>query len=187
MNAYDMPTSLMVGGVEQPIRSGWRVAIDIFTMYADPDFDSEMKSVGLLKMIYPNWRDIPPEAIPEAIEKACEFLDGGKRTSKRKGPRLVDWETDAPLIVPAVNSVAGMDIRRDPEIHWWTVLGWYMSIENSLFSSVLRIRKKRAEGKPLDKQEKDWYRHNQELVDLKSRYTRDELEFLKNRGGGKNA
>lgn len=185
MNAYDMPTSLVIGGVERPIRFGWRVAIDIFTMFNDPEFDNEMRTVGLVKLLYPKWQEIPEKDIPEAIEKACEFLDCGNKPSKQRRPRLVDWEKDAALIVPAINSVAGIDIRRDPGIHWWTVFGWYMSVENSLLSSVLRIRKKRAEGKPLDKQEKEWYRANAHLVNLPARLSQAEKEFLAQRAGRK--
>lgn len=178
MNAYDLPTSLTIGGVEHPIRTGWRVVMDIFAMYNDPDFDNEMKTVGLVKMIYPQWREIPPEAIPEAIEKACEFLDCGQKPDNRNRPRLVDWEDDAAIIVPAVNSVAGLDVRSNPNIHWWTFFGWYMGIKDSLFSTVLHIRKKKKSGKSLEKWEKEFLHENRNFVEMRKRYTAEELEEL---------
>ena len=187
MTAYDLPTSLVVGGVEHPIRTGWRVVMDIFAMYNDPDFDNEMKTVGLVKMIYPQWREIPPEAIPEAIEKACDFLDCGQKPDSRHRPRLVDWEDDAAIIIPAVNGVAGQDVRSDPDIHWWTFFGWYMSIKDSLFSTVLHIRKKQNSGKKLERWENEFLRENQKLVHMKTRLAKEELEYLKRMGGGQDA
>lgn len=176
MNAYDLPTSLMIGGVEHPIRTGWRVVMDIFAMYNDPDFDREMKAVGLVKMIYPRWREIPSEAVPEAIEKACEFLDCGQKPDSQNRPRLVDWEDDAAIIVPAVNGIAGLDVRLHPDIHWWTFFGWYMGIRESLFSTVLHIRKKKKSGKKLDKWEEEFIRENRNLINLRKRYTAEELK-----------
>lgn len=178
MNAYDLPTSLTVGGVEHPIRTGWRVVMDIFAMYNEPDFDNEMKAFGLVKMIYPRWREIPPEAIPEAIEKACEFLDCGQKPDDRHRPRLVDGEDDAAIIVPAVNGVAGMDVRENPNIHWWTFFGWYMDIKDSLFSTVLHIRKKKKSGKKLEKWEQDFFHENRNIINIKKRYTAEELKEL---------
>lgn len=174
MSAYDLPTSLMIGDVEHPIRTGWRVVMDIFAMYNDPDFDNDMKTVGLIKILFPGWKDIPPEDIPEAIEKACAFLDCGQKPDSRYRPRLVDWEDDAPLIIPAINQVADMEVRDNPNIHWWTFFGWYMSIEKSLFSSVLHIRKKQSSGKPMDKWEKDFLKDNKELVSMKKRNTAED-------------
>lgn len=174
MNAYDLPTSLTIGGVEHPIRTGWRVVMDIFAMFNDPDFDNEMKTVGLIKMIYPMWQEIPPEAIPEAIQKAYEFLDCGQKPDDRIRPRLMDWEDDAPIIVPAVNGVAGMDVRENPGIHWWTFFGWYMSVENSLFSTVLHIRKKQASGKKMEQWEKEFLRDNEKIISMRKRQTEEE-------------
>lgn len=178
MTAYDLPTSLLVGGVEYPIRSGWRVVMDIFAMYNDPDFDSEMKTVGLIKIIYPNWKEIPIDDIPEAIRKACEFLDCGHKPDDQHRPRLIDWEDDAAIIIPAVNSVAGQDVRGNPNIHWWTFFGWYMSIKDSLFSTVINIRKKKASGKILEKWEEDFIKDNRNIVNLRKRYTAEELAVL---------
>lgn len=174
MNAYDLPTSLMIGGVARPIRTGWRVIMDIFAMFYDPELDSEMKSIGLIKILYPRWQEIPAGDMQEALDKACEFIDCGQAPDGRPRPRVVDWETDWPLILPAINQIANIEVREHPDIHWWTFFGWYMSIEKSLFSSVILIRQKKAEGKKLEKHEKEWYTKNKNLVDMKKRRTAEE-------------
>ena len=178
MTAYDLPTSLIIGGVEHPIRTGWRAIMDIFAVLSDPDFDEEMKTVGFLKIFYPQWRTIPAEHIQEALEKACDFIDCGHKQGRKGSKKTLDWEQDAPLVINAVNSVAGMEIRRNPDIHWWTFWGWFMSSEDNLLSTVIHIRRKKATGKNLEKWEKEFYTENKELVDLKKRYTREELEEI---------
>ena len=86
----------------------------------------------------------------------------------------MDWEQDAPLIVPAVNKVLGGEIRSMPYLHWWTFLGAYMSIGESLFSEVISIRRKKAKGKKLEKHEQEFYRDNKSLVNMKQRYSEEE-------------
>lgn len=166
MNALDLPTSLTVGEVAYPIRYGWRVAVNILTAMNDPDMDGEMKNETLLQCLYPDWLRIPTEQIPEALEKACAFIDCGLKKDDVRRPRLVDWQQDAAIIIPAVNAVAQQEVRQDPDIHWWTFHGWYMSIEGGVFSTVLRIRQKRSKGKKLDKSEEEYLRENRALVEL---------------------
>jgi hypothetical protein len=80
----------------------------------------------------------------------------------------MDWEQDAEIIIPAINQVAGREIRLDPGIHWWTFFGWYMSIGDGLFASVLRIRSKKAKGKKLEKWEEEFYQDNKKLIDFRT-------------------
>lgn len=171
MNAYDLPSSLTVGGRVYPIRSGWRAIMDIFAALNDPELDDDGKMIALLTILYPDHDRIPPEDIPEAIASACEFIDCGHRPDSEHRPRLLDWEQDAPLIVPAVNAAAGMDIRCNPNLHWWTFWGAFMNAEGGLFGSVLRVRQKKAKGKKLDKAEEEFYRDNRKLVDLRAKET----------------
>lgn len=167
MGVYDLPTSLRIGEVDYTIRSGWRAVMDIFSAFADPDLDGEMKTEIMIQILYPQWEQIPPRHLQEAVEKACEFLDCGMKPDQKNRPRTMDWEQDAPLILPAVNAVAGREVRLDPELHWWTFFGWYMSIGEGLFGSVLNIRQKKVKGKKLDKHEEEFYRDNHHIIDLK--------------------
>lgn len=171
MNAYDLPSSLGIGGRAYAIRSGWRSVMDIFAALNDPELDTDGKVIAMLTILYPEHDQIPQQDIPEAIEKACEFLDCGQQEKEGPRPRLLDWEQDAALIVPAVNAVSGRDIRLDPNLHWWTFFGMFMSVEGGLFGSVLRVRQKKAKGKKLDKWEEEFYRENKKLVDLKTKET----------------
>lgn len=169
MNSYDLPSSLTIGGRDYAIRSGWRAIMDIFAALNDPELDADGKEIALLTIFYPEHDSIPPKDIPAAIASACEFIDCGHRPDSERRPRLIDWEQDAPLIVPAVNAVAGKDIRCDPNLHWWTFWGAFMNTEGGLLGSVLRVRRKKAKGKKLDKAEEEFYRENRKLVDIRVR------------------
>ena len=185
MNAYDLPTVLTVGGEKMEIRSGFRDAIKIMIASADPDLDDATKTMIMIKILYPQWHTIPAECMQEAAEKACEFLNCGQKNPKGKAqPRLVDWEKDAPLIVAAVNTTAGTEIRAIPNLHWWTFFSWFMEMRRSVYSNVLCIREQKAKGKKLDKTMETWCRQNRQLVDLPTRLTQEEQEFLKRMGGG---
>lgn len=175
MNAYELPTSLNVGEVEYSINYGWKTAIEIFQAINDPKLSHEVKLAVMVRMLFPDWAKIPKENIMEAVEKANGFLDCGSKWEKLPKPRIMDWKQDAGIIIPAVNAVAGQDVRLDPNIHWWTFFGWYMGISDSMFSSVLRIRQKKTKGKKLEKYEEEFYRENKNVIDLK----KDESEEIR--------
>ncbi|MBO5837282.1 MAG: hypothetical protein J6Q92_05250 [Oscillospiraceae bacterium] len=166
MMAYDLPTSLTIGGVEHPIRYNWRAILDILFACADPDLNDECKALCLLQIFYPEWEKIPDADLQEACMKACEFIDCGQKDDGKPKPKMIDWEQDAPIIIPEINKVAGREVRLDPNIHWWTFFGWFMGIGDGLLASVLHIRKKKAQRKKLEKWEEEFYRANKSLVDI---------------------
>lgn len=79
----------------------------------------------------------------EACQKACEFIDCGIKNDGKPRPRTMDWEQDAPIIIPAVNKVNNAEVRATDYMHWWTFFGLYMEIGESTFSTVVSIRDKR--------------------------------------------
>lgn len=91
----------------------------------------------------------------------------------------MNWEKDFPLIVGPVNRVLGREIRDETPIHWWTFLSAYYEIGDCLFAQVVRIRDKKARGKKLDNQEKEFYKRNREIIDIKTQYSSSENELLK--------
>lgn len=174
MNAYGIPTSLTVGGVGYAIRTDYRAVIDILIAQADPELDQGSRTLVMLQILYEDWKNIPPEHLQEAIDKAVDFIDCGQKESGKKSPRLMDWEQDAFLIIPAVNKAAHTEIRALPYMHWWTFFSYFMETGESLFSSVVHIRQKRAKNKKLEKWEEEYYRENKDLIDLHAKLTEEE-------------
>ena len=154
MSAWELPTSLDVGGTSYAIRSDFRVVLDIIRHYASPDYEPDEKALICLGILYVD--------------------DAGIQDDGKSKPRTMDWDQDAPLIVPAINKVLGGEVRAMPYLHWWTFVGAYMEIGEGVFSSVLAIRQKKAKHKKLEKHEQEFYRENKSLIDMQPRYSAEE-------------
>ena len=179
MIAYELPTSLKIGEVAYPIRYNWRAIMDVLAACADPELDDQGKAICILKIIYPTWQEIPEDKLPEALQRACEFIDCGQKDDGKPKPKMIDWEQDAAIIIPEINKAAGREIRLDPNVHWWTFFGWFMGIGDGLLASVLHIRSKKGKGKKLEKWELEFYNANKALVDFEVRET-EEIRKEKN-------
>ena len=176
MSAYELPTSLVIGGVGYSIRSDYRAVLDILIALNDNELDERDKSYVMLKIMYEKCEEIPPEHWEEALQKASEFIDCGQRDDGKKHPKTVDWEQDANIIIPAVNKVAHTEIRAVPYMHWWTFMSYYMEIGESLFASVINIRLKKNKGKKLEKHEQEFYKENKAIIDFEQKEQRSDVE-----------
>lgn len=164
---WKLPTSLVVGGEEWKIRTDFRAVLDILKYFADPDYEQDEKWAICLDILYEDFEQMPHYLHEESAKQAVEFIDMGIRDDGKQKPTLMDWEKDAPIIIPSVNRVVGREVRAMQYMHWWTFLGAYMEIGESLFSQIISIRAKRAKGKKLEKWEQDFLKENKELIELK--------------------
>lgn len=176
-----LPTRAEVGGVEYEIRSDYRAILDICAALSDPELDGQDKAIAALKIFYPNWKSIPREHWQEAVDQCMHFISGGEEAS-HKSPKLVDLEQDFRYIVAPINRVTGQEIRAVEYMHWWTFLAAFYEIGDCTFAQIVRVRDRLARGKPLDKADRDWYRHNRQLVDFKRKYTSADDERMKRWG-----
>ena len=176
MNVFGLPTALEVNGVERPIRYQYTAILDIFRALNDRELEDNEKAYCLLYILYEDFEDIPPEDYKEAFEKAKEFIDNGVEEDRSRSVKLVDFEQDARLLFPAINRVAGKEIRLEKDIHWWTFLGWFMEIGECTYSQVLNIRSKKAKGKQLEKWEQEFYNTNKKICDIQIKLTAEEIE-----------
>lgn len=181
MSAWELPTSLNVCGTEYVIRTDFRAMLDIMKYFSDPEYEPDEKWEICLDILYVDYENMPLEHKQEAARQALWFIDMGMEDDgKKQKPHTMDWEQDAPIILPAVNKVIGSEVRSMKYLHWWTFLGAYLEIGDSLFSQVVSIRQKKASGKHLDKWEHKFYLDNRELIDLKrtqeKEYEREQAE-----------
>lgn len=174
-----LPKDLTVAGKRYPIRSDFRIALRILQAWNDPELKEQEKAAVMLRCLY---EIMPPwEQQEEACRQAAWFLDGGPMEVEQKPSRygkVMDWEQDETMIFSAVNKVAGYEMRAQDYVHWWTFLGFYTEIGESLFASVLSIRLKKRKGKQLERYEQEFYRDNKGLIDLKKKKTQTEREAL---------
>lgn len=178
----ELPRTLDISGKTYQIRTDFRDILRIFSAFHDEKLSDREKVYVMMAQIYPNLSDIPKMYYREAYEKAHSFIEC-RMQEDRPGPQLIDWEKDEQLIFPAINKVAGTEVRSLTYLHWWTFLGYFQGINREdTWGYVLQIRQKRIKHKKLDKGEQEFYNANRLMCELhkpknrKEKY--DELEKL---------
>ena len=180
VNHWELPTSISVNNTEYAIRTDYRAVMDILTAFSDKEMLGEsedetniIRALLILNILFVD--EVKPEDQNEAIKKAIEFIDMGIESSRDvKKPTLMDWEQDAPLIIPAINKVLGREIRADKYMHWWTFLSAYMEIGECSFTHIINIRDKKAKGKKLEKWELEYIQEHKDIVLLREKFTEKE-------------
>lgn len=175
---YALPTSVKVKGAEYEIRSDYRAVLDIITALSDSELDNRDKAEAVLEIFYPDFDEMPHEDYQEAINQCFRFIDRGQERKQQKEPVLMSFEQDFDMIIAPINSIAGCEVRSLEYLHWYSFLSFYQEIGDCLFAQVVRIRDKKAHGKALDKQDREFYRRNRDIVDLKTNYTEAEKDLL---------
>lgn len=174
MTGWELPVQAQLGGKTYSIHADYRDILEIFTYLEDPDLPEYLRWQIALALFYEE--QIPQEHLQAAMEYLAAFINCGKSEEVKPGPKLLDWQTDAGVIVADVNKVAGREIRAIPFVHWWTFMAWFNAIGEGQLSTIVAIRDKLHRGKPLEKWEKDFYRENKHRVDMKKRYSTEERQ-----------
>ena len=172
---YDLPRTVEFGGRVWGIRTDFRDVLNVLEAFEDPELTDGEKAYVCLRNLYEDYEAIPREQLQAAYDAIVAFIDhdSGER---QNGPRTMDWRQDAPLIFPAVNRVAGCEVRSAEYLHWWTFLGLFLEIRDSMYSTVLSLRQKRARGKKLEKWEQEFWNQNLRLCRIRERLTEAEQD-----------
>ena len=174
---FSLPTTVTVSGIEYPVRTDYRVILEILVMLDDPDLSDVDKTEALLRMFYVNQSPDPIAAV-EAFRRFVDPRCEDKNLTTRNA-RLISWQQDFDLMVAPINHILGCEVRALDHLHWHTFLSAYLEIPpDSVFARVLRIREKLRQGKKLEKYEKQWYRKNADLVHLKPKFSQAEEAIL---------
>lgn len=172
MTPWKLPQTAQIGGTVYQLNTDFRDILEIMGYLEDPDNPMYLRWRIALALFYDG--EILAEHQQEAMEYLAEFISCGE-TDTKAGPKLLDWEQDAQVIVADVNKVAGTEIRALPYLHWWTFLSYFHAIGEGQLSTLVSIRDKLRRGKKLEQWEKDFYRENKSRVDLKKKYSAEEL------------
>lgn len=186
MSAWELPTSTVVNGTEYEIRSDFRAALDILTLFDDAELTEGERGSLCMEIFYPAFGEMPNEDYKDAAEYLSWFISGGEVRGKKPKSKIADWNKDFPLIIGPVNRVLGYEARsvgydfasNTGGLHWWTFLGAYLEVGECLFAQVVAIRNKLAKHKKLEKHEREFYRENRDLIDLKPSATSEEEEIF---------
>lgn len=179
---YGLPTKLNIGGVDYDIRENgdFRVVISTFSILEDTSLTKKERIAAALCNFYEDMEELDDLAqfsdLQEALNQMFWFFNAGRPESERKDEvKLIDWEDDSAMICAAINDVSGKEIRAEAYLHWWTFIGYYMSVKESTMSTVISIREKIQKNKKLEKWEREYKSHNPQYFRWK-RKTADELD-----------
>lgn len=178
---YNLPLTVeLTDGTILKIRNkcDYRMVLDCIGALNDNDLTDEEKAKSALIIFYENYQDItdPQEAIDD-LSKIISYDDETQQESNK--PILMDWQKDFKQLAPPVSRILGYDIRiPDKYTHWWTFVGGYMEIGECTFSTVVSIRSKKVKGVKLDKWEEEFCREHPEMINLPTKYTKEEEEFF---------
>lgn len=178
---YDLPVIVEISGKNYNIRNrgDYRVILDVIAALNDIDLADFEKAMCALEIFYENLEDIPHEHMEAALKEVMTFINCGDCTQPpSSGPSLMDWEQDFKLLVAPVNRVLGCEIRSTEYLHWWTFISAYYEIGECSFASVVSIRSKQKKGKKLEKWEQEFLRDNREIVELKTKTSKEEQSFI---------
>lgn len=180
---YSLPTTITIRDSVFKIRNegDFRLILDCFNALNDVELTQQERIISCLLMFYEDINSVQDLAklpdLEEAILKMYDFFNcGEKRIGMKVNYKLIDWEQDEQIICSAVNNVARTEIRALPYLHWWTFMGYYLAVNESVLSTIVSIRHKIKTGKKLEKYEKDFKRDNPQYFIWDSR-TLEEKEL----------
>ena len=168
---YTLPTTVKIRDNDFKIRNkgDFRMVLDCFNALQDDNLSEQERVISSLIIFYDDvhsYEDLcvlfkDDEDLKLAIEKMYEFFNcNQKEVGAKQNYKLIDWDNDSQIICSAINNVANIEIRSLEYLHWWTFMGYYISIGESVLSTVVGIRHKIATGKKLEKYEKDFKKDN---------------------------
>ena len=194
---YRLPTKVIVDNLQFNIRErgDFRMVLDCFNALQDEELSEDYRVLASLLIFYNELNDFDDirhyePQLQELVKEMYRFINGGEDNTPgaERDVTLVDWEQDAQIVCAAVNNVAKQEIRSMEYLHWWTFLGYYMSIGESVLSTVVSIRDKIAHHKKLEKWEKDFKKDNPKYFVWRQTAKEQELNNLVrdiwNKGGG---
>lgn len=177
---YSLPTTIITSnGKEHKISKNgdFRIVLECFEAINDSELSEDERVLASLLIFYNEFSDfddiltLHQDELSELITKMFEFIncnqpEGVGCNTNRK---LIEWQDDEQIIVAAVNNVAKTEIRSLDYLHWFTFMGYYLSVGESVLSTVVSIRNKIVKGKKLEDYEKQFKADNPQYFNWNSK------------------
>ena len=184
---YDLPITITLDDKDYAItnKGDFRMVLDCFSALEDVELSEDYRILASLLIFYEDFdelEDIPQDedTLEGLVKEMMLFFNCGREDNDDvPSPKLIDWEKDSQIIMSAINNVAGREIRLEKYIHWWTFVGYYMSVGESVLSTVVSIRNKILKGNKLEKWEQKFKDENRHYFNWNSKSVEDqELDDL---------
>ena len=166
---YELPTTVQIGETILTVRNrgDYRTVLDCFRALEDVELTKTERIIASLIIFYEDLNSLEDvNNLPDielAYAEMVRFFNCGRESvGAHSNYKVIDWDKDETLICSAINNVAQTEIRALPYLHWWTFMGYYLSIGECSLSTIVSIRTKRAKGQKLEKHEQKFVRDNPE-------------------------
>lgn len=154
----NLPTSVLINGVEYPIRSNFRTMIKFEELMQDPEVNDRDKVWLALRLFYP---EIPDDT-ELAVERLLWFYRCDKRenlyakkTKNRKSKRtdrIYDFQHDDDYIYAAFMAQYHLDLQKVEYLHWWKFRAMFNSLnDDTQFAKVMEYRAVELDKVPKEK------------------------------------
>lgn len=165
---YGIPTTIVIDDNEFPIRckGDYRMVLDLFNCMNDSELSAQERTYACLIIFYEDFNDledfrgVDSELLNRLIGEMNDFCECGETPMRKMNYKTFDWKQDSQMICSAINKVAHTEIRAVEYCHWWTFVGYFSEVGESVFSTVVGIRNKIKKGKKLEKYEQEFRRNN---------------------------
>lgn len=125
--ASPLPAVVRIGGAKVPIRSGYRIGIQV-ARTAESGMPDRFIAGTILRLYFGD--DVPADTMA-ALEAAMWFHRCGEPEPRHSGraKRLLDWDHDAGMILADFRREYGIDLA-DPSarMHWWVFMAYFNNL-----------------------------------------------------------
>ena len=174
---YEIPTTIEIDNRVFPIRcrGDYRMVLDCFVCLNDTDLTEQERMLASLIIFYEDFNDITDisaednSTIQKLIKAMYNFFECGENPVHATPFKVIDWNKDSQIIASAVNKVANVEVRSVEYLHWWTFMGYFSEVGESVLATVVSIRNKIKRGKKLEKHEKEFMHNNPHYFNWDSR------------------
>lgn len=173
--SWGLPTSVELSSGAYAIETDYRDILDIIKVLSVPDQSDTERIYVSMALFYDDFATMPATDWQQAVAEMMRFIAAGDEDDGQPAPQMIDWEQDETMIAADINKAAGCEVRALPYLHWWTFIAYFGAIGEGQLSTVAGIRDKLRRGKKLEKWEQEYYQKNKARVQLRPKYTTEEL------------
>lgn len=163
MDLWALPREAVLDGKPYPHKTDFRQILKLMGVLSDEAKPAHLRWLTALAYFYET--TIPAALEQEAMAYLSDFLSCGEPGAP--GPKLLDWNLDAPEIIADINAVAGREVRSEPYLHWWSFLSFFHGIRDGRLSQLVTIRDKLRRGKRLEPFEQEFYIRSKAKIRLR--------------------
>ena len=166
-----LPTSVLVNGVEYPIRSNFRTMIKFEQLMQEPEVDDQDKVWMALRLFYPEIPEDTEQAVEQLLwfyrcdKKENLYEKKSKKRKAKRADRIYDFEHDDDYIYAAFMAQYKLDLQKIEYLHWWKFRAMFNSLnDDTQFVKIMEYRAVELDKVP--KEKRAFYKRMKQLYAL---------------------